>query len=119
MGFSIIVSEEILKKLFSDKNQACVCDKMEILNNVLAMILFAAVGIIRIIKYNSILIKKIPELSDSGEMCIIVSTTTYPNGFLGLRIYLAVGVLAIIIGFVFLVEHLWGVCKLSTGDSVE
>ena len=51
MGFSIIVSGDILKKLFTNKNQ--VRDKMEILNNVLAVMLFTAVGIIRINKYNS------------------------------------------------------------------
>ena len=45
VGFSIIVSGQILKKQSRDK--------MEILNNVLAVILFTAVGIIRINKYNS------------------------------------------------------------------
>ena len=65
VGFSIIVSGDILKKLFSNKNQTR--DKMEILNNVLAVILFMAVGFIRMYKINSILIKS-PELSDSGEM---------------------------------------------------
>ena len=51
VGFSIIVSGDILKKLFTNKNQTR--DKMEILNNVLAVMLFTAVGIIRINKYNS------------------------------------------------------------------
>ena len=42
VGFSIIVSEDILRKLFSDKNPAR--DKIEILKNVLAVFLFIAVG---------------------------------------------------------------------------
>ena len=49
VGFSIIVSEDILKKLFSDKKEAL--DKMDILNNVLALILFTAVGVTRVDNY--------------------------------------------------------------------
>ena len=49
VGFSIIVFGDILKKLFSDKKP----DKMEILNNFLAVILFTAVGVTRVVNYNS------------------------------------------------------------------
>ena len=45
VGFCIIVSGEILYKQGRDK--------MEILYNVLAVILFTAVGIIRLMKYDS------------------------------------------------------------------
>ena len=73
VGFSIIVSEDILRKLFSDKNPAR--DKIEILKNVLAVFLFAAVGAIRVVKYHYLysreqLILIAPEFSDSGEICI-------------------------------------------------
>ena len=49
VGFSIIVSGEMLKKLFSEEKQ--VIDKMEILSNVLAVILFTVVGSTRVKKY--------------------------------------------------------------------
>ena len=51
MGFGIIVSGNILKRLFSDKQETR--DKMEILNNFLAVILFNSVGAIRVEKYSS------------------------------------------------------------------
>ena len=51
VGFGIIVSGNILKRLFSDKQETR--DKMEILNNFLAVILFNAVGAIRVEKYSS------------------------------------------------------------------
>ena len=51
VGFSIIVSGDILKKLFSNTNHSR--DKMEILNNFLAVILFNSVGAIRVEKYSS------------------------------------------------------------------
>ena len=51
VGFSIIVSGDILKKLFSAKNEAR--EKMEILNNFIAVILFSTVGVTRIVRYNS------------------------------------------------------------------
>ena len=50
VGFSIIVSGDILRKLFSDKKEAM--DKMEILNNVLALVLFTVVGVTRVDYYN-------------------------------------------------------------------
>ena len=51
VGFSIIVSGDILKKLFSDQNLSL--DKVEIFNNVLAVILFTALGFTRVEKYNN------------------------------------------------------------------
>ena len=51
VGFGIIVSGNILKRLFSDKQETR--DKMEILNNFLAVILFNSVGAIRVEKYSS------------------------------------------------------------------
>ena len=84
VGFSIIVSEDILRKLFSDKNPAR--DKIEILKNVLAVFLFAAVGAIRVVKYHYLysreqLILIAPEFSDSGEICIKHNIYEYPNVF--------------------------------------
>ena len=49
VGFSIIVSVDILKKLFMKKKPSI--DKMEILNNVLAVILFTVVGFTRVHNY--------------------------------------------------------------------
>merc|ERR1719219_937684 len=51
VGFSIIVSVDILKKLFSDKKEGC--DEMEI-DNIVAVVLFAVVGAIRLTSYHSI-----------------------------------------------------------------
>ena len=51
VGFSIIVSGDILRRLFSDIKDAI--DKIEILNNVIAVILFTALGVSRVERYNS------------------------------------------------------------------
>ena len=51
VGFSIIVSGDILRRLISDKNEAI--DKIEILNNVIAVILFTALGVSRVERYKS------------------------------------------------------------------
>ena len=59
VGFSIIVSGDILRKLFSDKKEAR--DKIEILNNVLALILFTAMGVTRVANYNSTIYQNFAE----------------------------------------------------------
>ena len=51
VGFSIIVFGDILRRLFSDIKDAI--DKIEILNNVIAVILFTALGVSRVERYNS------------------------------------------------------------------
>ena len=103
---------------------------MEILNNVLAVMLFTAVGIIRINKYNSsnstVLAEQLInehlgiDLSDfsTGEV-LYNTTTTYPNVCVEVWRYLAVGVLAIITAIVFQLELLWSICKLPSRDSIE
>ena len=62
VGFSIIVSGDILKKLLSDQKLAL--DKLEISNNVLAVILFTASGITRVEKYNNTTILSLGKIAD-------------------------------------------------------
>ena len=62
VGFIIIVSGDILKKLLSDQKLAL--DKIEISNNVLAVILFTASGITRVEKYNNTTILSLGKILD-------------------------------------------------------